>query len=89
MNNTNNVSRILKEQYGIMAYNMDISEEEIKQLGFRKLTDPTGQINAVFQFIPQIVKNIYYKDSVNKTFSKAVEGTYKVVIDPNYHLGNS
>ena len=86
----NEIQSILADQYGIEVYRENLSEENLQQRGYRKATpEEVAHFNAFFQYAPQIVKDSYYASSVQEAFSSAVQGTYRLKLDPKYHLGAS
>lgn len=86
----NEIQSILANQYGIEVYRENLSEENLKQRGYRKATpEEVAHFNAFFQYAPQIAKDSYYASSAQEAFNTAVQGTYRLKLDPKYHLGTS
>lgn len=85
-----NIQKTLKDEYGIQVYREDISIEELKRRGYRKATqDEISYFDAILQYAPQIAKDRYYADAVQKSFESAVEGSYRMLIEPGLHPGTS
>lgn len=88
--NNDELRNKLETEYGIQVYHEDLSEEELERHGFRKLTgEEVSHFDAIFQFAPHVVKDVYYANAFQDTFNAAVQGSYKVKIGQGLHLGNS
>ena len=86
----NELQRILSNDYGITVYREEMSEENLKRRGYRKATEEEAvRLNSIFQFAPQIAKDTYYADAFQKSFKNAVKGSYRVKLEPGFHLGKS
>lgn len=80
----------LETEYGIQIYHEDLSEEEIKRHGYRKMTEEeASHFDAIFQFAPHVIKDAYYSRVFQDSFNAAVQGSYKVKIGQGLHLGKS
>ena len=87
----NEIQEVL-EKNGIQIYeeDTDVSEEKMKQLGYRKMSvEEVLRFSSIFQDAPEIAKDIFYKKAVQKSFDNAVKDTYRLVLDPQFHLGFS
>jgi len=86
----NTIQVQLKNEYGIECFREESSELELQERGFRKATaEEVTRFNMLFQFAPQIAKDSYYASATKEAFDSAVRGTYRLKLDPRYHLGKS
>lgn len=86
----NELQAILENEYGISVFHEDLLEEDLQKRGYRKATEAEAErFNTIFQYAPQIAKDIYYSEAVQKSFKSAVNGSYRVKLEPGLHLGKS
>lgn len=86
----NELQAILENEYGIQVFHEDLSEEDLERRGYRKATkEEAERFNTIFQYAPQIAKDVYYADAVQKAFESAVSGSYRVKLEPGLRLGKS
>ncbi len=84
------IQALLAKDYGIHMFRENTPEDDLKRRGYRKATkEETAQFNALFQYAPQIAKDAYYYDAAQKSFDSAVRDTYRLKLDPKFHLGES
>ena len=80
------------EKNGITIEQIDQTEilETDLNSRYRKLTpEELSQLNHVFQYLPNIAKDLAYNASVKNAFDNATKETYRIILDPALHLGNS
>ncbi len=84
------IQLLLAEKYGIQMFRENTTEEDMFRRGYRKATkEETVRFNVLFQYAPQIAKDTYYATEFQKTFDSAVCDTYRLKLDPKFHLGES
>ena len=87
----NEIQEIL-EKNGIQIYqeDIDVSEENMKKKGYRKMSmEDVLRFTTIFQDAPEVAKDIFYNKAVQRSFNDAVKDTYRLILDPQFHLGRS
>lgn len=80
----------LREQYGVTITENTDTQDKLISKGFRKLvSDEAVQLNAVFQYVPQLMAAGAYQSAVNTAFKAATEGTYRISLGAGLHLCKS
>lgn len=81
----------LKDEYGIELYHeKKILPVELKEKGYRKLpSEALGRATQIFHYIPQLAVQHISNGAVQVAFKEAVEGTYRVILDPGTILAKS
>lgn len=78
------------EKEGIQVFRENLSVSDIKKQGHKKLSkEMASQVSGIFKYAPQIAVDRINSAAVQKAFQDAVEGTYRVKLDPGIHLGIS
>lgn len=84
------IQSLLSNEYGIEVFRENLSEDDLRRRGYRKATaEEAARFDAFFQFAPHIAKDVYYANSAQQAFNSATCGTYRLKLDPRYHLGAS
>ncbi len=81
----------LKDEYGIEVYHeRKMFPEELKEKGYRQLpSEALGRLTPIFQYVPQLAVQNINNGGVQVAFKEAVEGTYRVILDPGTILAKS
>lgn len=81
----------LKDEYGIEVYHQKkMLLAELEEKGYRKLpSDALGRVSQIFQYVPQLAVQHIDNDASQAAFKEAVEGTYRVILDPGTILAKS
>lgn len=75
---------------GVEVFFEEVGISDAVSKGYKRVpSDIAGRIDAAFQFAPQAAVNQINKAAVEKSFQEAVEGSYRVKLDPGIHLGKS
>ncbi len=84
--NTEDPKESLKKQ-GIDVLLPELSLDEIKEKGYRRMdSNEIDHFNGLFQYVPQILAGNAHNQNVGKAFNSAVEGSFRVKLDPGTHL---
>ncbi|TCL58542.1 hypothetical protein EDD76_106195 [Kineothrix alysoides] len=81
----------LKDEYGIEIYHeKKLLPVELEAKGYRKLpSEALGHVTQIFQYVPQLAVSHINNGAVQVAFKEAVEGTYRVILDPGTILAKS
>jgi len=80
----------LKDEYGIEVYHEEVLLAELEEKGYRKLpSESLRHVTQIFQFVPQLAVQHINNGAVQVAFKEAVEGTYRVILDPGTILAKS
>lgn len=80
----------LTEDYGLTIENGDISVDPLTDKRYRRLhAEEVVHLSQVFQYIPQLIANGVQSKAVQKAFTAATEGTYRLSLAPGMHLCRS
>lgn len=84
------IQLLLAKVHGIQMFRENITEKDMIRRGYRKATkEESDRFNTLFQYAPQIAKDMYYSNEAQKAFDNAVRDTYRLQLDPRFHLGKS
>ncbi|MDF3000995.1 MAG: hypothetical protein K0Q48_1114, partial [Bacillota bacterium] len=81
----------LKDEYGIEVYHeKKMLPAELEEKGYWKLPgEALGRVTQIFQYVPQLAVQHINNGAVRFAFKEAVEGTYRVILDPGTILAKS
>lgn len=78
---------IVKNQYGVEVVLNYLTPTELIDQGYMKLTtDELVHIEPFAKLAPQLVVDKIKKDATKKAFDKAVQDSFKCILDPSKHL---
>lgn len=85
--NQREIQKYLKETCGIEVFINEMSSVELENQGYRKLDlEELNRVSPIFQFVPQLVVDKVNKIATEQAFKKAMENSYKCLLDPSMHL---
>lgn len=82
--------KMLNDEYGIQISQGELSEDELIQKGYRKVSlEEASRLSSALQYVPQLAANKFMQDEARTQFDSVVRNSFLIKIRPGLHLGRS
>ena len=84
------LQNILKTQYGIEIVQADLTQTDLMQKGYRKMTSgELALVSMALQYVPQFAAQSANNRAVGTAFKAATDGTFRIRLADGMHLAAS